>query len=204
MAMKVSRWIMLAVILFFTVETVSAQGTKFQDLTFKAACELAKKENKMVFIDFSMSGCRPCVVMKKDIFPKKSVGDFFNKHFVTLQYNISISSEGRELAMDAGATAYPFFAFYSPETEEPVHMSTGYKKVEDVLKMGKRAITPNQNSVYFVDNYIMGKKDFQFLIDYHVFLVGERDKNKAMEVLNILIEKFGEEKVKAKLATIES
>lgn len=36
------------------------QGVNFRTLTIKEALETAAKENKMLFVDLSMSGCMPC------------------------------------------------------------------------------------------------------------------------------------------------
>ena len=61
--------------------------TNFQPLGYTDVLDLAKKENKHVFIDFYTDWCAPCKRMAKDVFPQKEVGDYLNTRYVCLQLN---------------------------------------------------------------------------------------------------------------------
>jgi uncharacterized protein YyaL (SSP411 family) len=61
-------------------------------LSFKA-----KKENKLIFVDAYASWCGPCKLMVKNIFPLKTVGDYYNSHFINAKIDME-KGEGIELA----------------------------------------------------------------------------------------------------------
>ena len=64
------------------------KGVKFEEGTFAEALALAKKENKLVFMDCYTAWCGPCKILAKKIFPIKEIGDFFNAHFVNIQMDM--------------------------------------------------------------------------------------------------------------------
>ena len=81
--------------------------TNFRPLTLDQAVEQAKKENKLVFVDFYTDWCGPCRVMANTVFPQKKVGDYFNARFVCIKLNAE--KEGKEDAATYQVKAYPTF-----------------------------------------------------------------------------------------------
>ena len=61
--------------------------TNFRSISFDEALKAAKKEKKLVFIDFYTDWCGPCKKMARDVFPQTMVGDFMNAKFVNLKLN---------------------------------------------------------------------------------------------------------------------
>ena len=59
-----------------------AQGIQFREGSWKEILEIAKKENKLVFVDNYTSWCGPCKKMVSEVFPLKEVGDFYNANFI--------------------------------------------------------------------------------------------------------------------------
>ncbi len=51
-------------------------GIEFHVGTWQEALELAKKDNKLIFLDISASWCEPCKLLKKNTFPDEKVGAF--------------------------------------------------------------------------------------------------------------------------------
>ena len=54
--------------------SVSAQGIEFNHGTWNEIKETAKKEKKMIFVDFYTVWCAPCKFMAKEVFPDPQVG----------------------------------------------------------------------------------------------------------------------------------
>lgn len=74
-------------LVFLTIEMNGA--IHFRNLDVKSAIELAKQENKYVFVDTYASWCGPCKVMDR-VFEEPAVADYFNSHFI----NVKIDMEG--------------------------------------------------------------------------------------------------------------
>ena len=85
----------------------AAAQTNFRPLSLDQAVEQAKKENKLVFVDFYTDWCGPCRVMSRDVFPQKKVGDYFNARFVSIKLNAE--KEGKADAATYNVKAYPTF-----------------------------------------------------------------------------------------------
>lgn len=83
--------------------------TNFQKLTLNEACEKAKAEGKMVFVDLYTSWCGPCKVMAADVFPNVQLGEFMNKHFVCVKYDTGAEEDGKNLEKKFNVQAYPTF-----------------------------------------------------------------------------------------------
>ena len=88
--------ILSIVVLLMLSITVIAQ-TNFRTITYKQALEAAKTENKLVFMDFYTDWCGPCKLMTREVFPTKTVGDYFNEKFVSIKVNAE-KGEGIALA----------------------------------------------------------------------------------------------------------
>ena len=63
----------------------NSEGMRFFEGTFEEALQLAKKENKLIFMDCYGPWCGPCAQMVRLIFPLKEVGDFYNEHFINMK-----------------------------------------------------------------------------------------------------------------------
>jgi len=93
---------------------VQADGVSFVHIDFKAAKALAKKENKLIFIDAYTTWCGPCKLMSKTVFKEKAVGDYYNQHFVNLKVDME-TSEGMFLGKKYNVTGYPTFLYIKPD-----------------------------------------------------------------------------------------
>ena len=109
--------IILSILLSVLTITAVAQ-TNFRHLTIDEAVEQAKKENKMVFVDFYTDWCGPCRTMANTVFPQKKVGDYFNANFVCIKLNAE--KKGKDAAKTYNVKAYPTFLVL--DTEKKVKM----------------------------------------------------------------------------------
>ena len=64
-----------------------AQGLDFAKGTWKEAVAQAKKEKKLLYVDFYTTWCGPCKIMAAQIFPQQAAGDKYNKLFVNFIFD---------------------------------------------------------------------------------------------------------------------
>ncbi|WP_430815266.1 thioredoxin fold domain-containing protein [Carboxylicivirga sp. RSCT41] len=186
---------MIFAMVILAATMANAQGVKFHDLKFTEACELAKKENKRVFVDFTMRGCGPCAQMKQAVFPKKVLGDFYNKEFISITLNISYDKKALALAQELGATGYPFYAWYDAD-EEPLHFMSGARSVDIMLENAKTAITEDACIVLW-DKYDEGDTSKEVLTKFYKYLKAYKAREVEMikEVEDKIISLYGEEAI---------
>ncbi len=114
----------------------SENGIQFHQGSWNEALELARKENKLIFLDVYASWCGPCKLMKRKTFAERQVGDYFNSRFI----NVSVDGErgeGMELAKEFGVRAYPSLMFVDAEGNL-LAKSEGYHSPAQLNALGKK------------------------------------------------------------------
>ena len=157
------RKIISGLFIFINVFILAQDEIKFQDIPFKDLIAKAKKENKLVFIDAYASWCGPCKMMEKNIFTKKSVGDFYNKNFVNARIDME-KGEGREVAQKFGVRSYPTYLFLNGDGEL-VSQNYGYMEESLFLAMAQEINAPNNKKGSLKERFANGEKDKDFLIN---------------------------------------
>ena len=88
-------------------KNTNAQGIDFyHDKSFKELLEMAKKQDKLVFMDCYTSWCGPCKRLASQVFPDTVVGNFFNTTFVNTKFDME-KDEGITIATKYAVRAYP-------------------------------------------------------------------------------------------------
>ena len=136
------KYIFLFIIFSFSV-LIHAQGVDFFEGSWHEALALAKKENKIIFVDAYTPWCHPCKRLKKEIFPQKKAGDYYNKNFINLSINLE-DWLGLVFSLYYKVNAYPTLLFIDPEGKIILE-SKGFKNVYNLIKLGKRAISKSEN-----------------------------------------------------------
>src|SRR3990172_7641161 len=139
------------------------RSIRFQDKSFNEAQELAKKENKLIFIDFYTTWCGPCKKMEKEVFPNNSVADFFNKNFINLRRDAE-KGEGIKLATKYEIQVYPTLLFVSADGAM-AHQACGFRDPEHFVELGALALDPEKRLAKSYNAYLGGRKDPQFLAE---------------------------------------
>ena len=65
-----------------------SRGIDFFPGSWNEALELAKKEDKLIFLDAYASWCGPCKSMQKKVFPTDKVGEYFNARFINVKIDM--------------------------------------------------------------------------------------------------------------------
>lgn len=158
--------VVLTILIVASSLFVSAQtGIKFQHKSFDEACEMAEKQNKIVFIDFYTQWCGPCLNMVKTVFVLPEVGQFYNNNFICLKVDAE-TEEGRVLAKTYKVRSYPTYSFINPANKELIHRSGGRKSMDDFIRLGRNALDPSKTSVYITSEYEKGNRSEEFMIEY--------------------------------------
>lgn len=112
---------------FFLISlTTYAQGTlRFEKMNFEEAVKKAKETNKIVFVD--VRGARPSAMnerVEKEIFTIDSIADFFNKHFISIQVDMS-TEEGKKFAPKLVMLMYPVYVFHDVDGDQLDYTNSG-------------------------------------------------------------------------------
>lgn len=153
--------ISLILLVLFSVITFG-QGMKFEEnKSFKDLLAIAKKENRLLFLDAYTSWCGPCKMMAKNVFPQANVGEFYNANFINSKIDME-KGEGIELAKKYNVRAYPTYLFINGDGEI-IHRVTSYYDPEDFINVGKDAIDPSKQMGALKKKFEAGEKDPEFL-----------------------------------------
>lgn len=112
-------------------------GIKFHRGSWKEALEIAKKENKLIFLDIYATWCGPCRRLKSNTFSNSRVGKYFNDTFI----NVSLDGEigdGEILANQYKITGYPSLLFINKDGNI-VTRTEGYMDADEFLSLGRSA-----------------------------------------------------------------
>jgi thioredoxin 1 len=113
-------------------EKVEEIGINFKSISFADALKLAKKENKIIFIDAYTTWCGPCKMMSSRTFTDVSVGKYFNENFINLKIEMEKDTDGAEIARRYKVQAYPTLLFINGEGKL-VHSILGFRNASAFL-----------------------------------------------------------------------
>ncbi len=186
--------------LIFTilVSLVGLSGTaqtNFRKITFAEGIEAAKKEGKLVFVDFHTSWCGPCKRMAKEVFPNKQVGEYMNSHFVCLAIDAE-KGEGVELAKTYKIKAYPTMTIIRTDKSEAGNV-VGFRPGTQLINELERVTNPDMTLEALKARYDKGERTPKLINAYASFIYddaynsGDRKKlTKAMTEANSIVEDY--------------
>lgn len=176
---------MVALSVFLSVSCLMAQGIQFSEGSWKDIEQKAKSENKYIFVDAYAVWCGPCKWMAKNIFTDKSVGDVFNKSFISYKFDME-KGEGPDFAQKHNVRFYPTYLFFTPNGEL-VHVSGGAKEAKAFISDAENAMNPEKQLFSLKKQFENGKKDAVFLASYLEALEGAGMTSEATEPLNLYL-----------------
>lgn len=160
------RYILVLFLITGSVGRLCAQGIEFNHGNWTEIKAQAKKENKLIFLDFYTVWCAPCKKMAMEVFPLAAAGAFFNKHFINVKVDAE-KGDGITLAKTYRPSGYPTLIFTDADGKQ-LYRTTGAGTAEELIKHGKIALNPQEDYGHLKDQYAkneIGKNDlFRYMI----------------------------------------
>lgn len=99
-----------------TNETLLEQDTEvvFTKLSFSESLKKAKRESKLVFVDFYTVWCPPCINFHKEVLNNKEVAPYMNRAFINTKYDL-YKGEGVTLKETFNVSYVPRFLILDSE-----------------------------------------------------------------------------------------
>ena len=110
-------------------------GIKFMEENWTKALQEAKKQKKLVFLDAYTSWCGPCKMLKRNTFPDKAAGEFFNKNFINVALDME-KGDGLAVAATYQVRAYPTLIITDADGKI-ITISEGYVEPAQLIEFGK-------------------------------------------------------------------
>lgn len=149
---------------FMLIPVLSMAQINFTDLAIDQAIEVAKKENKMVFVDLSATWCGPCKTMKKTTFQDSKVGEFFNEKFVNLFIECDIDKSSAKVMKERYKfNAFPTLLFIDKDGAL-FHKIVGSMGPKEFLENVKDAMGGN-NFTSYMNRYEAGENSPEFILE---------------------------------------
>jgi len=114
----------------------SQEGINFKVVSLAQAKQLAKDENKPLFVFAHASWCPTCKRMEYEVLNQKALGDRYNKDVVNVAIDID-SRDGRQLGIEFPIRATPTLLFFNPD-------GSVAKKIEGYTGVGNLLLVENQ------------------------------------------------------------
>jgi thioredoxin 1 len=114
----------------------SGEGINFKVTSLVQAKQLAKNENKPLFVFAHASWCPTCKHMEQEVLNQKALGDVYNKDVVNVAIDID-SPDGRELNTQFPIRATPTLLFFYPD-------GSVARKIEGFAVAGDLLLVENQ------------------------------------------------------------
>lgn len=171
------KYITFAIIFLFsqilTAQTKSVvqqpKGIRFVKTSLKNAFEIAKQQNKPLFVEIYAIGCDHCEKFKKFVDNNAGVGAYYNDKFVSYQLEVnSPEAQAFRKKHSIYVLSTPLMSFWNND-ETLLHIQTSGDEQNNELTlkaMADRAVDPTKNSASWKNYFQQGVKDDNFLIEF--------------------------------------
>ncbi|WP_316819214.1 thioredoxin family protein [Pedobacter nyackensis] len=174
-------------VFFLTIFTLSgyAQGIEFQSLSYKDALEKAKAEDKMIFVDCYTTWCGPCKFMAAEIFVKKEVGDYFNKNFISIKFDME-SDFAKDFRDQFYVKTFPTF-YYISKNGDVIGVSRGaVNDPQAWINVAKEKVSKVNSLETFKSAYLKGRKE----ASYKSYFEALKRNNYEEGMLDLFLDRF--------------
>ncbi|WP_316799749.1 thioredoxin family protein [Pedobacter frigidisoli] len=165
-------------------------GIDFFTGRWKDALELAKKENKLLFIDCNAVWCMPCKRLAQEEFSKKEMGDLFNRYFINVDLDME-KEDGKEIARKFQIKYYPALVIANADGYRIQQFDVAGDKKADELISWARAALLKRDTVTLEEKFGKGQRDTAFLRTFFSDLMQKRNASALRSALEDLVKENG-------------
>lgn len=158
------QWMIWLLVICSGALMAQKEGIEFFQGSWEEALEIAKAEQKPIFVDAYASWCGPCKKMAANVFTQAEVGEFFNRTFINFKIDME-KGEGPEFGQKFPVRAYPTLMFITPK-EEKFHDHVGGLDAEGLLKTGDLAARKYGGNSEYAEKYKEGNREFEVVRGY--------------------------------------
>ncbi len=170
--------LLFTLFLFSTINSFAQKGTAFiQGGNLRTAFDLAKAQNKPVFLEVYAPTCHVCNAFKPT-FELPQVGTFFNQNFISYKLDIT-SPEGSAFLNKQGLyiPSTPTMLFFDKDVKL-MHigiLGEENNSAQILINAGTKALNPAQRTSAYKASFKGGNREMNFLIDYGMMAKIMRD-----------------------------
>ena len=138
--MSIKKWYQTGLILLalsFSFNGALANSEAFSSVTYSQAQDQAKKDGKILIVDFMATWCPPCKKMERETWVNPDVNDWIKKNAVAVQIDVD---KDEKTSQDLGIEAMPTVIIFKDGKE--VGREVGYQSPEELLKWLNNAKGP--------------------------------------------------------------
>ena len=121
--------------------TATIAEVHFQDLTFANAMKQAKKEKKIIMVDYYTTWCKWCKELDRNTYSSDELGKYADDNIISLKLDAE-KGEGSTLAKGSGISGFPTIIFYNADGKE-IHRVVGYKPAPGFIQEMMAAVDKN-------------------------------------------------------------
>lgn len=152
--------------LLSTIATSLAQKVNFQP-SLSQTFDLAKKENKLVFIEYYNSDCHVCKSLEP-VFSDSVMSSFYNKNFINFKLKTENMSPEEKQFMDNSKLkpeSVPLFFFFD-KNQQFIHFAQPSEEIKVLIEIAETALNENDRAANLANKYNMGERTIKTLYAY--------------------------------------
>jgi thiol:disulfide interchange protein len=130
--------------LLFATSSISDAEVHFKDLSFANAMKQAKKEKKIIMVDYYTTWCGWCKRLDRDTYSSDELGKYADENIISLKLDAE-KGEGMGLAKKSGISGFPTIIFYNGDGKE-IYRVVGYKPAPAFIQEMMKAVDANAKS----------------------------------------------------------
>ncbi len=189
----VKRFCLLVILIVFCCFSFAQSvGTSFEDLTFEQLKTKAKNSGKLIFIDCYTEWCGPCKKMVRETFPLKEVGEYMDSTFISAKFDCE-KGEGIDIRERFGVSSYPTYLILDSDGKV-INTTGGFHNGNDFIVLLRKLSSSGINLDTYGKRYNEGDRSQQFIYDYCEMLIGAKQYQNVVKILDDLLIKDGFDK----------